>query len=118
MVTELQAIMAAMRIERAGSSQNAPVARIPAPPAMTAAVESVSPSMCRKTVRMLTSEDDFQSIAAMAPFIRTPAAATAIMMRGWTATGATMRWMAASAIQAARKISVSALTKAASTPAR
>ena len=117
-MTEDQAIMAAMRSERAGSSHNAPVARIPAPPAMTAAVERVSPSMCRKTVRMLTLPEERQRSAAMAPFIRTPAAATAIMMRGWTATGATMRWMAASAIQAARKISVSALTKAARTPAR
>ena len=87
-MTEDQAIMAAMRSERAGSSQNAPVARMPAPPAMTAAVERVSPSMCRKTVRMLTSLEEFQRSAAMAPFIRTPAAATAIMMRGWTATGA------------------------------
>ena len=85
---------------------------------MTAAVERVSPSMCRKTVRMLTSLEEFQRSAAMAPFMRTPAAATAIMMRGWTATGATMRWMAARVIHAARTMSVSALTKAARTPAR
>ena len=33
---------------------------MPAPPAMTAAVESVSPSMWRKTERMLTSPENFQ----------------------------------------------------------
>ena len=33
---------------------------------MTAAVESVSPSMCGKTLRMLTSPENFQSSVAMA----------------------------------------------------
>ena len=88
MVTELQTIMPAMRSESTGSIHMMPVKRMPAPPAMTAAVESVSPSMCRKTERMLTSPENFQSRAAMAPFMRTPAAATYIIRRGWTATGA------------------------------
>ena len=54
----------------------------------------------------------------MQPFITTPAAATIIMSFGSTATGATKRCSAAMAIHAARTASVSALTKAASTPAR
>ena len=85
---------------------------------MTAAVESVSPSMCRKTLRMLTSPENFQSRVAMVPFISTPAAATYIMRRGWTVTGSARRWMAAMAIQPERTMRVSALTKAARTPAR
>jgi len=85
---ELQTIMPAMMSERTGSIHMMPVKRIAAPPAMTAAVESVSPSMWRKTERMLTSPENFQSRPAMAPFIRTPAAATTIIIRGWTVTGA------------------------------
>ena len=49
---------------------------------MTAAVESVSPSICSgRRLRMLTSPENFQSSVAMAPFIRTPAAATIIIIR-------------------------------------
>ena len=46
------------------------------------------------------------------------AAATYIIRRGWTMTGSAKRWMAAMAIQPARTMRVSALTKAARTPAR
>ena len=35
----------------------------PAPPTITAAVESVSPSMCRNTLRMFTSPENFHSSA-------------------------------------------------------
>ena len=58
MVTELQTIMPAIRSESTGSIHMTPVNRMAAPPAMTAAVESVSPSMCRKTLRMLTSPEE------------------------------------------------------------
>ena len=40
-----------------------------------------------KTLRMLTSWLTRQSMAAMRPFMSTPAAATNIMMRGWTGDG-------------------------------
>ena len=53
-----------------------PVKRMAAPPTMTAAVESVSPSMCRKTLRMLTSPEKRHSRAATVPFMMTPASAT------------------------------------------
>ena len=43
-----QRMSAAMSSERTGSIQFWPVSRMPAPPAMTAAVESVSPAMWRK----------------------------------------------------------------------
>ena len=65
-----------------------PVSRMPKPPAMTAAVESVSPAMCRKALRRFTSRATPTGSAAMTPFMATPAAATIIMRRGWTATGA------------------------------
>jgi hypothetical protein len=60
---------------------------MPAPPAMTAAVESVSPAMCRKAERMFTSRATPHSSAAITPFITTPAAATIIISRGCTITG-------------------------------
>jgi hypothetical protein len=85
---------------------------------MTAAVERVSPSMWRKTLRMLTSPEERQRRVAMVPFMRTPAAATYIINRGWTTTGAARRWMASMAIHAERTMRVRALTKAARTPAR
>ena len=64
-----------------------PVSRMPAPPAMTAAVESVSPAMWRKAERRFTSRATPHSRAAITPFITTPAAATIIISRGCTATG-------------------------------
>jgi len=91
---------------------------MPAPPAMTAAVESVSPAMWRKAERMFTSRATPQSRAAITPFMSTPAAATIIMMRGWTATGALRRWMASKPIHNEMAIRVAALMKAARTPAR
>ena len=115
---ELQRIMPAMRIERTGSIHVMCVNRIAAPPTITAAVESVSPSMCRKTLRMFTSPEKRESSVATVPFIRTPAAATIIISFGWTATGALMRWIAAMAIHADSTTRVRALTNAASTPAR
>ena len=54
---------------------------------MTAAVESVSPAMCRKALRRLTSRATPHSRAAITPFITTPAAATIIMSWGCTADG-------------------------------
>ena len=63
---ELQRIIAAMSSESTGSIHSRPVRRMARPPTMTAAVEMVSPSMCRKTLRMLTSPENFQSRAAMA----------------------------------------------------
>ncbi len=94
-----QRMSAAMTSERTGSIQFWPVSRMPAPPAMTAAVESVSPAMWRKALCRLTSLLTPHKSAAMMPFISTPAAATTIMSLGWTATGAERRWMASTAIQ-------------------
>src|SRR5579871_3203739 len=74
MPMELQRIMAAMMMERMGSIQVMPVKRMAAPPTMTAAVERVSPSMWRKTLRMLTSPEKRQRRVATVPFMRTPAA--------------------------------------------
>ncbi len=68
--------MPAMMRERTGSIHCMWVTRMAPPPAMTAAVERVSPSMWMKTERMLTSFENFQSRAAMPPFMRTPATAT------------------------------------------
>ena len=72
MPIELQRIIAAMIMESTGSIRVMPVKRMAAPPTMTAAVESVSPSMWRKTLRMLTSPEKRQSRVATVPFIRTP----------------------------------------------
>ena len=84
----VQRMSPAMRSERTGSIQFWPVSRMPAPPAMTAAVERVSPAMWMKAERMFTSRATLQRRAAMTPFMRTPAAATTyIMRRGATATG-------------------------------
>ncbi len=85
---------------------------------MTAAVEIVSPSMCRKTLRMFTSRENFQSSPAIRPFITTPAAATIIISFGWTVIGTAKRWIAAIASHTERTIRVSAFTNPASTPAR
>ena len=87
MVAELQTIIAAISSDSTGSIHIMPLARIPTPPAITAAVDSVSPSMCRKTERMLTSPENFHSRPAMAPFINTPATATYIIIFGWTRNG-------------------------------
>ena len=65
---------------------------------MTAAVESVSPAMCRKALRRLTSRATPHRSAAMMPFMATPAAATIIMRRGSTATGALRRCTASTAM--------------------
>ncbi len=54
-----------MTRERTGSIHILPVKRMARPPAMTAAVERVSPSMWRKTPRMLTSPEKRQSRVAM-----------------------------------------------------
>ena len=67
---------------------------------------------------MLTSPENFHSISAMPPFISTPAAATSIIRCGCTTTGVYSRWMAETPIHNESTIRVSALTKAASTPAR
>ncbi len=91
---------------------------MPAPPAMTAAVESVSPAMCRNALRRFTSRATPHSSAAMAPFIATPAAATIIMILGCTATGELSLCTASTAIHSEMTISVAALMNAASTPAR
>ncbi len=80
-------IMPAMMRERTGSIHCRWVKRMAPPPAMTAAVERVSPSMWRKTERMLTSFENFQRRAAIPPFMRTPAMATYIMSLGWTCDG-------------------------------
>ena len=82
-----QRMSAAMSSERTGSIQLWPVSRMPAPPAITAAVESVSPAMCRNALRRFTSCATPHSSAAITPFITTPAAATIIMILGSTATG-------------------------------
>ena len=79
---ELHRIIAAIRIDSMGSIQVRPLNRMAAPPAMTAAVDSVSPSMCRKTLRMLTSREKRQRRVATVPFITTPAAATYIIILG------------------------------------
>ena len=114
----VQKISAEITSESTGSIQFCPVSRMPAPPAITAAVESVSPAMCRKAERKFTSRATPHSSAAMTPFITTPAAATIIISRGCTTTGVERRWTASTAIQSEMTISVAALTKAASTPAR
>ena len=58
------------------------------------------------------------SIQARMPFMMTPTAAVAIMSRGSTICGCMKRSTAATASQTAMPIRASALTKAASTPAR
>ena len=57
------------------------------PATITAAVDTVSPSMCRNTLRIFTSPENFQSSPAINPFITTPAAATHIIRCASTATG-------------------------------
>ncbi len=65
-----------------GSIQVMPLNRIVAPPAITAAVDRVSPSICRKTLWILTSREKRQRSVATVPFIKTPAAATYIISPG------------------------------------
>jgi hypothetical protein len=117
-VAELQQIIAAITSDNTGSIHAMCVNRIIAPPTITAAVDNVSPSICRNTERIFTSPENFHSSPAIAPFISTPAAATYIIIVGWTVTGAYNLWIAEIPIQAASTIRVSAFTNAASTPAR
>ena len=80
--------------ESAGSIQFWPVTRIAQPPPMTAAVDSVSPSMWRKALRMFRSLLLRHSMMEMTPLTTTPVAATPIISPGCTGTGATSRWPA------------------------
>jgi len=73
--------------DSAESIQYFPVSIIAQPPAMTAAVETVSPISWRKALRTFTSRPARHSNSAMTPFMTTPAAATPIIVRAWTSSG-------------------------------
>jgi hypothetical protein len=88
---EDQRIMTPMPTESAGSIQRWPVMAIATPPAITAAVDSVSPISCTMALRRLMSRRPRMRSRAMPPFMTTPAAATQIISRGCTSTGFSSR---------------------------
>ena len=88
-----------------------------APPAITAAVESVSPSMWTNTECMLTSRPARHRNQAITPFISTPQAATHIMGPVCTGAGCVFIDRASIEIYTEMPTSVIAFRKAASTPA-
>ena len=67
---------------------------IATPPAITAAVDSVSPISWIRALRRLMSRCPRIRISAIAPFITTPAAATQIINPACTSTGCSSRWNA------------------------
>ena len=84
-------IMTPMPMESAGSIQRWPVRAMATPPAMTAAVDSVSPISCTMALRRLMSRWPRMSSSAIPPFMTTPAAATQIISCAWTSTGFSRR---------------------------